>query len=83
MVVIHDAKLMKAARVALGLKQDDLAALAGVSKDTVQKLEADASSVRRPLYVKVVAALEFQGIEWLPATGDRGEGFRLVPRVRP
>jgi transcriptional regulator with XRE-family HTH domain len=79
MDVTYAANILKAARVSSGLSQDEIATLAGVSRDTIQKLEQDASSVRRGLYLRVIETLQAAGVHWLPATEAEGEGFRQNP----
>ncbi|MCO6386692.1 helix-turn-helix domain-containing protein [Aliihoeflea sp. 40Bstr573] len=79
MDVTFAANILKAARVSSGLSQDEIATLAGVSRDTIQKLEQDASSVRRGLYLRVIETLQAAGVQWLPATEAEGEGFRQNP----
>ena len=73
---------MRAARALLGIDQRALAAMAGVSLPTIQRMEASGGQVRGVIdtLVKVVAALEAAGIELLgenmPGTGA-GRGVRL------
>lgn len=73
---------MRAARALLGLDQKALAALAGLSLPTIQRMEASGGQVRGMIgtLVKVIAALEGAGVELLgentPSTGT-GRGVRL------
>lgn len=73
---------MKAARALLAIDQRGLAAMAGVSLPTIQRMEASAGPVRGVIdtLVKVVGALEAAGIELLgenaPSAGA-GRGVRF------
>ena len=74
---------MRAARALLGIDQKQLAALAGLSLPTIQRMEASDGQVRGVIdtLVKVIAALEGAGIELIgdnaPSAG-RGRGVRLA-----
>lgn len=73
---------MRAARALLGIGQKQLAALAGLSLPTIQRMEASGGQVRGVVdtLVKVIRALENEGIELIgdnaPSTGS-GRGVRL------
>ncbi len=73
---------MRAARALLGLDQRQMAALAGLSLPTIQRMEASDGQVRGVVdtLVKVMTALEGAGIELLgenaPSSGV-GRGVRL------
>ena len=73
---------LRAARALLGLDQRSLAALAGVSLPTVQRMEASSGDVRGAIstLTKVVEALDAAGVELIaddqPSQG-RGRGVRL------
>jgi predicted transcriptional regulator len=73
---------MRAARALLGIDQRELAALAGVSLPTIQRMEASDGQVRGVVdtLMKVIAALEGAGIELIgenaQSTGT-GRGIRL------
>lgn len=73
---------MRAARALLGIDQRQLAALAGLSLPTIQRMESSDGQVRGIVdtLVKVITALERAGIELLgenaPSTGV-GRGVRL------
>ena len=73
---------LRAARALLGLDQRSLAALAGVSLPTVQRMEARSGDVRGAIstLTKVVEALDAAGVELIandqPSQG-RGRGVRL------
>lgn len=76
------ANQLRAARALLGIDQRQLAALAGVSLPTIQRMEASTGQVRGVVdtLMKVVDALEAAGIELLgpgrPSQGQ-GRGVRL------
>ncbi len=76
------ASQLRAARALLGIDQRQLAALAGVSLPTIQRMEASTGQVRGVVdtLMKVVDALEAAGIELLgpgrPSHGQ-GRGVRL------
>ncbi len=76
------AQQMRAARAFLGIDQRQLAALAGLSLPTIQRMEASDGQVRGVVdtLVKVISALENAGIEIIgenaPSHG-RGRGVRL------
>lgn len=73
---------LRAARALLGLDQRSLAALAGVSLPTVQRMEASSGDVRGAIstLTKVIEALDAAGVELIandqPSQG-RGRGVRL------
>lgn len=73
---------MRAARALVGLDQKTLAALAGVSLPTVQRMETSEGVVRATVdsLVKIVEALNNAGVELLgdnqPSDGG-GRGVRL------
>jgi transcriptional regulator with XRE-family HTH domain len=65
-----DATQCKAARAALGLGVPELAAKAGVSPDTVLRLEK-GETLHRRTGIAIHDALEEAGIEFLPDGGVR------------
>ena len=73
---------LRAARALLGLDQRSLAAMAGVSLPTIQRMEASTGHVRGAVstLTKVVEALDAAGVELIandqPSQG-RGRGVRL------
>jgi len=73
---------LRAARALLGIDQRTLAAMAGVSLPTIQRMEVSGGQVRGFIdtLVKVVDALEAAGVELIgendPSTGN-GRGVRL------
>lgn len=79
---------MRAARALAGIDQKTLAALAGVSLPTVQRMETSQGVVRATVdtLMKVVEALDRAGIELIgdnqPGEGT-GRGVRLREPARP
>lgn len=82
------AAQLRAARALLGIDQKTLAAMAGVSVPTVQRMEASKGNVRGIIesLTRIVEALDRAGIELLsegmPSRGD-GRGVRLKDAVPP
>ncbi|MDE2563946.1 MAG: helix-turn-helix domain-containing protein [Sphingomonadales bacterium] len=81
------ASQLRAARALLGLDQRALAALAGLSLPTIQRMESSAGVIRGNVdsLMKLLDALDAAGIELVgentPSTGT-GRGVRLkVPAV--
>jgi transcriptional regulator with XRE-family HTH domain len=77
------AAQMRAARALLGIDQQTLADLAGVSLPTIQRMEASQGNVRGVIdtLIKVVDALNAAGVELLGDNaksdgGGRGVRFR-------
>jgi transcriptional regulator with XRE-family HTH domain len=70
-----EAVQSKMARVALGLTGKELAELAGVSLDTINRLEAGEELKERTL-VAIRTALEAAGVEFIEKNGG-GPGVRL------
>lgn len=76
------AAQLRAARALLGIDQRTLAAMAGVSLPTVQRMEASQGNVRGVVETlsRIVDALDAAGIELIgndqPSQG-RGRGVRL------
>lgn len=76
------AAQLRAARALLGIDQQTLAKLAGVSLPTIQRMEASQGNVRGVIdtLTKVVAALDRAGIELIAdhaRSEGRGRGVRL------
>ena len=73
---------LRSARALLGIDQRWLAALAGVSLPTIQRMEASSGDVRGAIstLTKVIEALDAAGVELIandqPSQG-RGRGVRL------
>jgi len=76
------ARQLKAARALLGIDQQTLADLAGVSVPTIRRMEGSEDNVRANVdtLVKVVQALEEAGVELIgpgAASTAIGRGVRL------
>lgn len=79
---------LRAARALLGIDQRTLAARAGVSLPTIQRMEASDGYVRGVVesLTKVVAALERDGIELIgedSVSAGGGRGVRLRDPAKP
>ena len=82
------AAQMRAARALLGIDQRELAALAGVSLPTIQRMEASDGQVRGVIdsLTKVIEAFDRAGVELIgegavsPAAG-RGVRLRAGPEA--
>ena len=73
-----DATQCKMARAALGIREQDLAVIAGVSPDTVFRLEKGETLHQRTL-IAIREALELAGVEFIDENGG-GPGVRLRRR---
>lgn len=76
------APQLRAARALLGVDQRQLAALAGLSLPTIQRMEASGGVVRGNVdsLMKLIAALEAAGIELIgdnSMSAGGGRGVRL------
>ncbi len=70
---------IKAARALAGIEQQELAQIAGVNVNTVRNMEKSADGivkVRLDTLMKVAAALESAGVEFVSENGG-GPGVRL------
>lgn len=76
---------LRAARALLGLDQRQLAEKAGVSVQTIQRMEAKDGIVRGVVdsMMKVAAALDREGIELIDANAASQEGGRGVRLKTP
>jgi transcriptional regulator with XRE-family HTH domain len=74
------AAQMKAARALLGMDQRALAAAAGLSLPTIQRMETSRGTIRGNVdsLVKVVAALEAAGVELISESQTSRKGGRGV-----
>ncbi len=68
---------LRAARALLGLSQEELASLAGVSRQVVQRIERSETNILVDTIDKVRAALEEGGVVFLDGTEQRGPGVAL------
>ena len=76
------AAQLRAARALLGIDQRQLAALAGVSLPTIQRMESSDGTIRGNVdsLVKLIAALEVTGVTMInegAASAGGGRGVRL------
>lgn len=69
-------QLLRAARVALDISHEDLAMKAGVSERTLVRIEKP-QTVSEESIAQVQAALEADGVIFLPPEGDLGPGMRI------
>ncbi|HHZ10571.1 MAG TPA: helix-turn-helix domain-containing protein [Rhizobiales bacterium] len=79
---------MRAARALLGLDQKELAAIAGLSVPTIQRMEASEGTVRGVVesLTRVVEAIERAGVELIAdgaVSSGGGRGVRLKRSARP
>jgi len=76
---------LRAARALVGMDQRDLAAAAGLSLPTIQRMEASEGVIRGNVdsLMKLIAALEAAGVELISegAVSEKGgRGIRLKTR---
>ncbi|WP_144223712.1 helix-turn-helix domain-containing protein [Mesorhizobium amorphae] len=72
--------LLRAARVLLGLRQDELADRAGVSRQMIVRIENGDLGVSLRTVEKVRTALEIGGIQFVPETDSRTRAIGLTKR---
>ena len=65
---------IRAARSLLGLSQDDLASIAGVSRRTIVKLEGDSAGLEIETVKSVLSALRNAGVTFV----STGEGLGVL-----
>ena len=65
---------IRAARSLLGLSQDDLASIAGVSRRTIVKLEGDPAGLEIETVKSVLSALRNAGVTFV----STGEGLGVL-----
>ncbi len=71
---------LRAARVLLGLRQKDLARIAGMAVATINAAEL-GSKATRPLTLKILGeVLARAGVEFLPEDDRFGPGVKLAPQ---
>lgn len=70
------AEILRAARTMLGMHQEQLAKLAGISTPTLHKIESGKKGVALEYVERVQFALEQAGIEFLGEGEVSGEGIR-------
>lgn len=66
------AELLRAARALLGMRQDELAKNAHVSRQMVARIESGGKGVTFEAIEKVRAALERNGVDFFPGTATHG-----------
>lgn len=71
---------LRAARALLGLSQEELASLAGVSRQIVVRMEKCEGNILVETLSRVRAALEAHGVVFIEATSERGPGVALARR---
>jgi transcriptional regulator with XRE-family HTH domain len=76
------AKSIRAARALLGLRQDELAERANVSRQMVARLEKAEKGVKIETYEKIRSALAREGVEFLPESDTLGPGVALRKRAQ-
>jgi transcriptional regulator with XRE-family HTH domain len=69
---------LRAARALAGLSQDELAALAGVSRQIIVRLEKGESNVLVDAIEKVREALEGQGVVFIDGNAGHGPAVAMV-----
>ena len=67
-------RLLRAARSLLGLSQEELAGLAGVSRQIIARMERGEDNIVAESIQRVRSALEEQGIVFIPSEKGRGPG---------
>lgn len=76
--MVASARLLRAARLALGLSLDEIAAAAGIDRRTVSRVEGRLPTQKAlGSAVEVERVLERMGVVFLKAGEGQGEGFRL------
>lgn len=74
---------LRAGRALLGLSQEELAGLAGVSRQILVRIEKGESNVLVEAIEKVRAALEEAGVVFIEASAERGPGVAMSRPPRP
>lgn len=73
---------LRAGRALLGLSQEELAGLAGVSRQIVVRIEKGETNVLVESIEKVRAALEAGGVAFIEGCAERGPGVAMIRRPR-
>jgi transcriptional regulator with XRE-family HTH domain len=71
------SELLRAARVALGIGQRELAAISGVGQRTILRVEQNDPTVSLETRRRLQDAFEKQGIVFIPDDGVSGPGLRI------
>ncbi|WP_237684447.1 helix-turn-helix transcriptional regulator [Pseudaminobacter soli (ex Zhang et al. 2022)] len=72
--------VLRAGRALLGLSQEELAGLAGVSRQIVVRIEKGESNVLVDAIDKVRSALEAGGVIFIDGSPERGPGVAMTRR---
>lgn len=72
----------RAARALLNITKEELAAMARVSRSTIEHIERDNPSVKFSTHSLVFGALERRGVRFVAPNGG-GEGVRLAKPSAP
>ncbi|MBX5272996.1 helix-turn-helix domain-containing protein [Rhizobium sp. NLR17b] len=73
-------RTLRGGRALLGLSQEELAELAGVSRQIVVRIEKGESNVLVEAVEKVRTALEASGVAFIDATREHGPGVAMTRR---
>lgn len=73
-------RALRAGRALLGLSQEELAELAGISRQIVVRIEKGESNVLVEAIEKVRMALESRGVAFIDATREHGPGVAMLRR---
>ena len=76
------AKNLRAARAMLGLRQDELAERAKVSRQMVARIESAGKGIPFDAVEKIRIALQREGVEFLPPSDTHGPGVALRKQGR-
>jgi transcriptional regulator with XRE-family HTH domain len=74
---------LRAARALVGLRQEALSDLAGVSRQMIVRIENGDKTVPVSALEKVKAALEKAGVAFLPETAELGRAIALRKKLTP
>ena len=72
-----DGRLFRAGRGLLGIRQDRLAHLAGITRQKLARIEKGERTVSAAALDSVSAALTRAGVEFVPGTKNRTRGVAL------
>ncbi|MDK1385147.1 helix-turn-helix transcriptional regulator [Sinorhizobium sp. 8-89] len=73
---------LRAGRALLGLSQEELASLAGLSRQILVRIEKGEQNVLVESIEKVRAALESGGVVFIDGSPDHGPGVAITRRPR-
>jgi len=74
---------LRAGRALLGLSQEELAGLAGLSRQILVRIEKGEQNVLVESIEKVRAALEARGVIFINASQDHGPGVAMARKLGP